>query len=224
MSSLSEKESEELIFWTKHSVFAKKASERGKPSKRVYNKYLDILSEPAGNLRGKTIIDVGCGPMGTMHFFPGSLKVGLDPLALHYQNAFDLVRHQDMQYIAARAENIPVADEVADYVFCVNAIDHVDDPRAVAAELTRVLKPGGKLLIQVEINKPSPTTSEPHVLSPEVLDDMFASRFVSEKSRTLWSHRKWWMRRRWWFTDLIGFYPRYHDIFIVSYRKKLHRD
>jgi len=218
LRALSEKEAEELRFWTRNSIYGRRSDERGRPSRRVFKRYLEILAEPATNLDGRTVIDIGCGPMGSLHFFPGALKVGLDPLAVQYHESFGVARHQKMSYVAAYAEKLPLADARADYVFCINAIDHVDEPAAVADEIVRVLKPGGRLILQVDVSKKAPTPTEPHVLSPASVDAMFIPRLVPVGRRLLRRH-PWWLRRRFWLTDLVGFYPRFDDTLIASFTK-----
>jgi len=44
---------------------------------------------------------------------------------------------------------IPVNDETYDYVLCTEVFEHIPDPPRALAELTRVLKVGGKILITV---------------------------------------------------------------------------
>jgi SAM-dependent methyltransferase len=45
--------------------------------------------------------------------------------------------------------DLPVGDGSLDWVLCTEVIEHVDDDRAAAVELGRVLKPGGFALISV---------------------------------------------------------------------------
>lgn len=58
-----------------------------------------------------------------------------------------------MNYIESGAEKIPVEDNFFDAVISVNAIDHVDDFGAVAAEITRVLRPDGILRLEVHYHR-----------------------------------------------------------------------
>ena len=96
-----------------------------------------------------TVIDVGCGPHGAVRYlFPNAqLKLGVDPLA----DRFDERPKGNSRtvYVSAIGEMIPVKDEVADLVFCINVLDHVMDARAILREIHRILKPGGRLLLEV---------------------------------------------------------------------------
>jgi len=52
---------------------------------------------------------------------------------------FDLIRQ--------RADNLPFRDATFDVVTCLEALEFMPDPRRVVAEMVRVLRPGGLLLI-----------------------------------------------------------------------------
>jgi SAM-dependent methyltransferase len=50
------------------------------------------------------------------------------------------------------AHNLPVKPETIDYVKCTELLEHVEHPEAVIKELTRVLKPGGTLILSTPFN------------------------------------------------------------------------
>lgn len=50
--------------------------------------------------------------------------------------------------VQAQTERLPFPDEHFDRVLVVDALHHFADPRLAVAELIRVLKPGGRLLIE----------------------------------------------------------------------------
>lgn len=45
--------------------------------------------------------------------------------------------------------NLPLASASADAVLCTQVLEHVYDPRRAMAEISRVLKPGGRLILSV---------------------------------------------------------------------------
>ena len=49
---------------------------------------------------------------------------------------------------------LPFADRVFDAVIALNAFEHYRDPRAAAREILRVLRPGGRVLIQTAFLQP----------------------------------------------------------------------
>lgn len=51
--------------------------------------------------------------------------------------------------ILANAQNLPIANEMADGVICKSVLEHVENPFRVVDEIYRILKPGGKCFIYV---------------------------------------------------------------------------
>jgi SAM-dependent methyltransferase len=80
------------------------------------------------------VLDVGSGAKPyERHFAPyADAYVGVDAAA-----SADLV---------GRAEELPVEDASFDVVLCNQVLEHCDDPMRVAAELRRVVAPGGVVL------------------------------------------------------------------------------
>jgi SAM-dependent methyltransferase len=64
------------------------------------------------------------------------------PMRIELERRFD-----NLAFIVGDAERIPLGDEQVSFVLCLNLIDRVRHPRLVVSELTRVLKPNGRLLI-----------------------------------------------------------------------------
>ena len=58
---------------------------------------------------GKAILDVGCGPRGSLEWAGGAARrVGLDPLADDYRELG--IEAHAMEYVAAPAERMPLPD------------------------------------------------------------------------------------------------------------------
>jgi SAM-dependent methyltransferase len=132
---------------------------------------------------GKVLLDIGCGPRGSLEWATGAARrIGLDPLAKEYLR-LGADRHH-MDYIAASSEAIPLADASCDAVFSFNSLDHVEDVERSAAEIRRVLRPGGIFLLLVDVNHP-PTDCEPHELTPGRLRDLFTDGFRRERFEIL---------------------------------------
>jgi SAM-dependent methyltransferase len=95
---------------------------------------------------GRRVLDVGCGPVGLIHFLPQAAeRVRLDPLLHVYQEKLLF----NGLSITAAGEQLPLADRSVDIAICFNALDHMRDPAAALAELARVLRPGGTLLLMI---------------------------------------------------------------------------
>ena len=59
----------------------------------------------------------------------------------------------DARLLNVHGENLPYPDNWFDSVISVNALDHVDDFQAVAKEMIRVVKTGGRIVFEVEYHQ-----------------------------------------------------------------------
>jgi SAM-dependent methyltransferase len=108
------------------------------------------------------VLDVG-GHQGRLrHFLPPSDReryVSVDPLLEAFQGIErqpNLLRAypslaEPCNFVAGRAEALPVASGAFDWVHMRSVIDHFEDPFLALKEACRVLKPGGRLLVGVAI-------------------------------------------------------------------------
>lgn len=53
----------------------------------------------------------------------------------------------DKSFVDCNLEQIPLEDNTADYVFCRFVFEYLEDKEAVFRELSRIVKPGGKLVV-----------------------------------------------------------------------------
>ncbi len=114
------------------------------------------------------MLDVGCGPRGSLNWAGmARRRVGLDPLADDYRDLG--IDAHPMEYVAAAAEAMPFGEASFDVVTAFNSLDHVDDLDRSVAETKRVLRPGGHLVLVVEVGH-EPTWSEPQTISWNVCE------------------------------------------------------
>ncbi len=96
-------------------------------------------------------LDLGCGRNDLLAEFVGArLQVGADPVRHP-----SLVREPGCHFVQARAKYLPFRDSSFQLVTMRQVVEHLRDPLAVFAEVHRVLKPGGRLLI-VTTNREAP--------------------------------------------------------------------
>lgn len=135
-------------------------------------KYLKDLQLSKNSLKGKTVLDVGAGPMPSGSVFTGATVYCLDPLYGQYiSTGFPIHYYQSVHFVNAPSEEIPLPDNFFDAVISVNAIDHVDSFHSTAQEIKRVLKKDGKLAMHVHYHEATP--AEPI----EITDKMFMDEY-----------------------------------------------
>ncbi len=94
-------------------------------------------------------LDLGCGPRGVLTGFRHGNKVFVDSL-LHEYLKLGLVQPEaGAGYVAGEGEWLPFKDASVGLVLCTNALDHMQRPAQVVEDIWRVLKPGGRLFVQV---------------------------------------------------------------------------
>ncbi len=137
----------------------------------VWSPYHALL-QLEGNYNCGTLLDIGCGPMLPARHLLHDECWGADPLLEHYLLAGFPVNSYGAVLVPWRCEDLwTVPSNYFDAVVSNNALDHVDDFEAVAAEMERVAKPGALIRFRVDCHLPTPT--EPLTLSNEKIRDAF---------------------------------------------------
>jgi len=94
------------------------------------------------------LLDIGCGYKPYKNLFKPHVTqhIGVDvPSTMHGIEAID---------IAGTALNLPVADGTFDTVLATEVLEHVPDPSRMLCEISRVLRPGGNLILSVPFHEP----------------------------------------------------------------------
>jgi len=119
---------------------------------------------------------VGERPLRMLHFAPEhALDRRLEPLPELERVTCDL--DGGGVDVAADITALPFEDACFDAVLCSHVLEHVDDDRAAMAELARVLRPGGWLVVLVPIDHDRRRTYEDAGVTEP-----------SERERAFWQH------------------------------------
>jgi ubiquinone/menaquinone biosynthesis C-methylase UbiE len=118
-----------------------------------WQRHLWSLDLSLESFRDERILDVGCGPTGIGYFITAAKRVGVDPLAETYER-WNGYFGEPIELVASQAEQLPFGTATFDTVFCINCIDHSQDPAAILTEIARVLRPGGLLVFHVDLDSP----------------------------------------------------------------------
>ena len=122
-------------------------------SKRDILRRRALVHEALGAAPGDRVLDAGCGPgfyvAETLErVCPGGSVVGVDAsppmLALAAKRSEG---HDNVSFHEGDVTALPVADADFDRALSVQVLEYVEDISAALAELNRVLKPGGRVLL-----------------------------------------------------------------------------
>ena len=112
-----------------------------------------LIREALDAKPGERILDVGCGP----GFYVAELLdevgaegsvVGIDGSgAMLAVAAHRCERHSNVAFHEADVLALPVEDASFDRALCVQVLEYVQDVQAALAEMYRVLRPGGRLVV-----------------------------------------------------------------------------
>ena len=122
--------------------------------KRYWEKLLTNISSLVTVSGNQQILDAGCGPAGIFIVLEDNQVTAIDPLLDKYKN---LPHFQPARYPWVNFENLSIeslkSDNQFDIIFCMNAINHVDDIQRCYDNLIKALKPGGVLVISTDTHR-----------------------------------------------------------------------
>lgn len=111
-------------------------------------KFKKKLLETISVSDGEKVLDVGCGN--------GTLISGISRLAKIHAFGVDIspkmidecrVRHPHIDFQVSVADELPFDDNEFDVVTMCCVLHHLDEPQKFFAEVRRILKPGGRLIV-----------------------------------------------------------------------------
>lgn len=114
-----------------------------------------ILAQSELDLSGKeAVLDAGCGPAGIFMILEGEPMVAVDPLLEDYKRQlthFDPSDYPNVQFVTSSLEAFEPS-QAMDVIFCCNVINHVADLPLCMDRLSSWLKPGGTLILSVDVH------------------------------------------------------------------------
>ncbi|MBU1499651.1 class I SAM-dependent methyltransferase, partial [Patescibacteria group bacterium] len=108
----------------------------------------------------RRVLDIGCGDGALLSLIKNAALYGidLDQASLDYAAA-----KVKAKFIQGSAEKLPFESNFFDVVLATEIIEHLSQPELMLAEIQRVLKPDGSLILTTPIKQPGKLTDKLHV-------------------------------------------------------------
>lgn len=118
---------------------------------RIGKDILESYAARLGNLRGKSVLDIGCGLGGkTVAYAEAGARVtGVDISEDNIARSVAFARSRGVEavFTAGDAERLPFAEGTFDVVIANDSLEHFAAPESALRELARVLRPGGSIFL-----------------------------------------------------------------------------
>jgi len=131
-------------WWDENSEF--------KPLHEINPLRLNYIDKHAGGLKGKKILDVGCGGgiLSESMAIRGATVTGIDmgetPLSVARLHSLEIEAELALDYQQITVEEIAENEAGCyDVVTCMEMLEHVPSPESVIASCAKLLKPDGKV-------------------------------------------------------------------------------
>ena len=101
---------------------------------------LDVLQKHNIETDNKKILEIGGGATGIVTVIKGE-RYAIDPLMNYFLENYDMPK--DIKHIQGKGEELPYQDKFFDLIFCINTLDHSDEPNKILQETYRCLHDDG---------------------------------------------------------------------------------
>ena len=114
---------------------------------RIYWNYRDQLALSYLGDQDARVIDVGCGEGLTLEkanrLFPEKSFIGVDGL----KDNLLICNEHHLEVMGGDVYQLPLKNDAIDYILFLEVIEHLADPERAVAEMHRILRPQGKLVM-----------------------------------------------------------------------------
>lgn len=140
------------INWWQRYLKNKDLKQYAEWKRKYWNGLLSKISDVVLLKEGDKVIDAGCGPAGVFMVLEKFHPVAFDPLLDKYEDTLPHFKKSFYPTVTFFSQSLEefVSKERFDFVFCMNAINHVSDLNRCFDKLVVLTKPDGKIIITID--------------------------------------------------------------------------
>lgn len=165
----------------------------------IKSKHPDILSDLLQMPPSGSLLDLGGGTGRVSQYFTDS-NAQVTVCDLSFPMLEQSLKKEGLRQVCSHSEELPFPSKIFDRIIMVDALHHVHDQQRTAQEMWRVLKPGGRIVIE-EPNHHHPLVKivawvekialmRSHFLKPQEIQALFSSNngFLRQQNEgyTVW--------------------------------------
>jgi ubiquinone/menaquinone biosynthesis C-methylase UbiE len=141
-------------------------------------------------LEGGSLLEVGIGDGTNVRLLPKNVQItGVDIALERLKTCRRRFAGRALSLVMAEAERLPFAERIFDAVLCVGGFNFFSDPALALREMSRVVKPGGRIVVADEIPD-FLQYSWGHRIHLPALDDWLMDRWFGREFRDMIVHNK----------------------------------
>ncbi len=118
--------------------------------------WIDFISKIPNlpELKNLSILDAGCGPAGIFTILESNQVDAIDPLLDKYKTLahFNSANYPYTKFTTQTIEQLTIQEKY-DVIFCLNAINHVENIELAYRQLAKALKPNGILVVSIDAHR-----------------------------------------------------------------------
>jgi|Deesub1362A_J573_1020465.scaffolds.fasta_scaffold01197_9 ubiquinone/menaquinone biosynthesis C-methylase UbiE len=172
---------EDKRFYKSLGIDWREAKERGSLFDRLFQRSRFNAIKRSFDFRDKVVLDIGCNT-GVFTFEIANLGarifgIDISLKAIRRAREYSARLNCDVPFFVADMDFLPFQDNRFDIVIITATLDHIKDPTTAIGEIRRVLKPGGKVFVDV--------TYRYSLVNLKIIRKIFSSQKNDEK-RDYW--------------------------------------
>jgi SAM-dependent methyltransferase len=119
------------------------------PIRFVEKRRLGIIRDFVGAASGMEIAEVGSGGGHVLRMFPSARLTAIDVSEVFLEIARKNLAGYDVRFLKGEVDKLDLSGERFDRVICSEVLEHVVDPDAVLAAMSRLVRPGGLIVVTI---------------------------------------------------------------------------